>query len=189
MFFEGKQDKYVQYLMLLVDAGRLVFIAYLQKLLAKQEESLAKLLLDKRELLQENLTSQEMKTLCLDENPNTDMESWDMSVLGSVILTVFGSSIKRKKRDAIKCIKKVWKNYASTATEVVDRERFLHCEEDLVSALRSLSGSDEYEKIEELIERYRSPMEDDGNNVSYFEKLERHGVKMARIEDEYKGNS
>ncbi|XP_053398066.1 uncharacterized protein LOC123551165 [Mercenaria mercenaria] len=195
LFFKSKPERYFRYIKLLFDGGRLVLSGQLGSEVSKQNETLEMILHSNQEFLKDKFSSVQMYKQLFqgtEENTiiNTNIETWDITVVAVVIISIFSKTIDEVTLTNVSSIMEARNDYAKTALMALDSDLFTSCCEDLLSSIRVLSsrlGNVIYKKCNEVIEVYKKKSESNSGDVDhYFEELRSHGSEIKTIAEVYR---
>ncbi|XP_053381135.1 uncharacterized protein LOC123559688 isoform X2 [Mercenaria mercenaria] len=184
VYFEKTPERYVGYIKLLFDGGRLVLCGILERELDNHEDSLVSLISNNRKILESMVDSQYKSHLFPLEPGKMDHTKWDVGLLATLILHVF-PNISLDESSKIELIKTSRLCYAENALRSLDADEFLSVLTDLISSLNFLSMNiAEGKKLEvwSLIERYKKK-NDDGDADEYLEQLRKSGMLVKTLKD------
>ncbi|XP_045189083.2 uncharacterized protein LOC123546677 [Mercenaria mercenaria] len=190
-YFKTKPKRYLRYIKLLFEGGRMVLSELLNQELEKTGVSLNDFLLDSREMLLENEQSA-LTDIYPQNSPNgtrinTNTSTWDIQSLALIISHICNEN--QVILNEVYIISNARKEYAKTAYLSLNNEEFSICCEDLVSSLKTLSplaGAETYTKCRVLIEKYRKEVDTDIDNTdTYFDQLKSQGLNVKNLSEMY----
>ncbi|XP_053391800.1 uncharacterized protein LOC128554555, partial [Mercenaria mercenaria] len=124
VYFKTTPERYVRYIKLLFDGGRLVLGGILERELDKHGSSLVSLISNNREILESMVDKQYESHLFPLEPGKMDHTKWDVDLLASLILLVL-PNISLDESSKIELIKDSRLCYAKNALRSLDADDFL----------------------------------------------------------------
>ncbi|KAL4218510.1 hypothetical protein ACF0H5_023244 [Mactra antiquata] len=151
--------RYLQYILLLGEGSKAVLEGILIREVNRKEKTLEQLLLDCKHSIEKRLhiSTQRDHIFPNDTEVNTDLSTWDLSLLAKVILSLQPSSLSWNERAAVRIIKDMRDDiFAHAPSMSFESEDFDMHWTELSVTLRQLMSSLEiviHEKCEERINR------------------------------------
>ncbi|XP_060607565.1 uncharacterized protein LOC132759753 isoform X2 [Ruditapes philippinarum] len=185
VYFQITPERFVRYIKLLFDGGRIVLCGILEKKLG--DKDLSEFLEKKKETLIRNI--EEKFSSCLYPRKScSDYNNWDVFLLASVLLLTFDDELSQNEIMYIGRIRSARVNYASLALQSLDTDAFLTSWTDLINCLNHLSiniAEDDKQQVEHLIERYKKKGEEGCDVEEYLKRLSESGVEVRTLNDVY----
>ena len=188
VYFKCTPERFMRYIKLLFEGGRIVLCGILERVLGDQDLSV--LLVQNQETLKINIENTYLSCIFSGETSYLDHRTWDIYLSASVILLVFNEHITRVEFRNIELIKSARMNYADSALSSLDTDTFLTVWTDLINCLNHLSiniPEENRNQVEQLIEVYKKKDEEGCNVEEYFEQLKVSGIKVKTLNDIYNG--
>ncbi|XP_060582317.1 uncharacterized protein LOC132738745 [Ruditapes philippinarum] len=185
VFFQKNPERFVRFIKLLFNGGRIVLCGILEKKLGDQD--LSKFLEKKKGTLTRNI-GEKFSSYLYPHESCSDYKNWDIFLLASVLLLTFDDDLSQKEIMCIGLIKSARVNYASLALQSLDADAFLISWTDLIICLKHLSfniAEDDRQQVEHLIELYKKKGEAGCDVEEYFKQLRESGVEVKTLNDVY----
>ncbi|XP_053391264.1 uncharacterized protein LOC123558629 [Mercenaria mercenaria] len=140
-YFTNKCDRYEKYTALLVKDGYFALSTFLDKEVKKDGRDLCNILDDNKDSFRRDLTSKQLDVLypSTKGSAQLDPSTWDVGLLATVILNIFGNSIARLARKLIKYIGDASQDYAEKAIIALDGNKFEKISTELRTKILILS--------------------------------------------------
>ncbi|XP_060603217.1 uncharacterized protein LOC132756226 [Ruditapes philippinarum] len=184
-YFKTTPERFVRYIKLLFDGGRIVLCGILKTKLGDQD--LSDFLESKKEMLIRNIDEKFIRCLYPQESCS-DYKNWDVFLLASVLLLTCDDDLSQSDIMYVKRIKSARVNYAALALQCLDTDDFLTIWTDLITCLNHLSNNiakDDKKQVEHLIERYKKKYEGGCDDEEYLKQLRESGDEVKTLNDVY----
>ncbi|XP_045189783.2 uncharacterized protein LOC123547071 isoform X2 [Mercenaria mercenaria] len=187
-YFEKKCDRYEKYIALLVRGGGFVLSALLGKEIKKQGRDLRSILDDSKDTLEGIITdSRQLEVLYPStlDSKQSDPSTWDVPLLETVTLQLFGNSIEPVARDAIETLGDACRNYADTAFIALDGNRFEDYSTDLKASIRIISNyidKEQSNKCKQILDECKENLSN-GSFKTYMDELKTQSFLLKSFTD------
>ncbi|XP_060561128.1 uncharacterized protein LOC132720911 [Ruditapes philippinarum] len=185
-YFKTTPERFIRYIKLLFDGGRLVLCGILDRELGEQD--LLDFLERNKDDLIKNIEEKYLSCLYPQDANSVNHKTWDVLLLALVLLLMFDDGLSQKEIRNINLIKTARLNYADLALQSLDPDDFLTQWTDLINCLNQLSvniAEDDKHKVECLIEHNKRKDNKGCNAEEYFKQLKESGVEVKTLTDVY----